>query len=304
MSTSFDTYLPFSSGAGGNVTENQWEDFAEQWMPNGVVFGYANGLAVSQHPVANLSVDVATGQCRIRGHEGISTAIKTLIVAPNADVNPRIDLVVARVDLTLKTVVLDIVVGTAAANPVEPALTQNSSIWEIALGAAYVGPSTSAITDVRDRRTFTRTTRVSTWKEPVRAATAAAMAASTATATTRVANANGALATVDGVTLVAGDRLLDKDNATAAARGIWQLVDAGSATTPWRLERPADADSYPVLRSGSTVKVTEGTNVGTEWVLTTANPITVGTTSQTWTQAGGGTTVDSDQNILANQVFS
>jgi hypothetical protein len=304
MATSFDTYLPFSSGAGGNVTENQWEDFAEQWMPNGVVFGYTNGLAVAAHAPANLSVDVATGQCRIRGHEGILTTGVTLVVGANANANPRIDLVVARVDLTAKTVALDIVAGTPAAAPVEPALTQNSSVWEIALAALYVGPSTSTITDVRDRRTFTRTTRMSTWKEPVRAATTTAMAASTATATTRVANANGVMAAVDGVTPVAGDRLLDKDHATGAARGIWQVVDVGSASTPWRLERPADADSYPVLRSGVTVKVSEGTtNVGTEWVLTTANPITVGTTSQTWTAAGGGSG-DSDQIILGVQVFS
>lgn len=303
MSTAFDTYLPFASGAGGNVTENQWEDFAEQWMPNGVVQGYTNELLVAAHAPANLSVDVATGQCRVRGHEGILTAIKTLVVAPNANANPRIDLVVARVDLTLKTLVLDIVVGTPAATPVEPALTQNSSIWEIALAAVYVGPSASTVTDVRDRRTFTRTTRMSVWKEPVRAATAAAMAASTATATTRVANANGAMATVDGVTLVPGNRLLDKDNATGAARGIWVVVDVGSASTPWRLERPADADSYPVLRSGSSVKVTEGTtNGGTEWSLTTANPLTIGTTGQTWAQAS--TAADSDQIILAGQVYS
>jgi hypothetical protein len=302
MSTVFDTYLPFSSGAGSNVTESQWEDLAEQWFPSGVVFGYTNGLAVSARGAgANLSVDVATGQCRVRGHEGISTSIKNLAITPNLAGNPRIDLVVARADLTAKTVALDVLVGTAAANPVEPALTQNSSLWEIALGAVFVAASNpSSVTDIRDRRTFVRSTVGDAWKEPVRAATATAMAASTATATTRVANANGALAAVDGVTLVAGDRILDKDNATGAARGIWTVVDVGSASQPWRLERPADASSYPFLRSGSVVKVTEGaTNVGTEWVLTTANPLTIGTTALTFTQAGSS----SSFNPLLAQSF-
>lgn len=292
MSTLFDTYLPFSSGAGSNVTEAQWEDLAEQWFPSGVVYGYGDQLLVSARAAgANLSVDVAIGQCRVRGHEGITTSVKNLAITPNLLGNPRIDLVVARADLTAKTVALDVLAGTAAVNPVEPALTQNSSTWEIALGAVWVAASNPAtVTDIRDRRTLVKQVSQQVYKDPVRVATTTALAASTITGTARVANANGALPAIDGITLVAGDRLLDKDHATGSARGLWRLVDVGSASQPWRMERTPDADTSADVVSGLLVEVSAGTaNGGTTWRLTTVDPIVLGTTSLTFTQSGAGT---------------
>jgi phage-related tail fiber protein len=87
--------------------------------------------------------------------------------------------------------------------------------------------------------------------------------------------------TVDGIALVAGDRVLVKDQSTASANGIY-VVAAGAWT------RSADADSSAKVTAGMFTFVEEGTaNADTGWVLTTNNPITLGTTSLAFTQFSG-----------------
>lgn len=94
--------------------------------------------------------------------------------------------------------------------------------------------------------------------------------------------------TIDGVAVVAGDRVLVKNQTTASANGIY-VVAAGA----W--SRSADADSTAEVHSGLFVLVEEGTtNADTAWVLSTNNPITLGTTALAFTQfssgAGSGST--------------
>lgn len=87
--------------------------------------------------------------------------------------------------------------------------------------------------------------------------------------------------TVDGVALVAGDRVLVKDQSTASANGIY-VVAAGAWT------RATDADTSAKVSSGMFTFVEEGTaNADSGWVLTTNNPITLGTSSLAFTQFSG-----------------
>jgi len=87
--------------------------------------------------------------------------------------------------------------------------------------------------------------------------------------------------TVDGVALVAGDRVLVKDQSTASANGIY-VVAAGAWT------RATDADSSTKVTGGMFTFVEEGTaNADSGWVLTTNNPIALGTTSLAFTQFSG-----------------
>lgn len=87
--------------------------------------------------------------------------------------------------------------------------------------------------------------------------------------------------TIDGVTLIAGDRVLVKNQNTASENGIWVV----SAST-W--SRSTDADSDVEVTSGLFTFVEEGTvNGDSGWVLTTNNPITVGTTGLTFAQFSG-----------------
>lgn len=106
------------------------------------------------------------------------------------------------------------------------------------------------------------------WKEPVRAATTANITLSGAQ-------------TIDGVAVIAGDRVLVKNQSTASANGIY-IAAAGAWT------RALDFDiSAEVL--GASCFVGEGTTLGNSvWVLTTDAPITLGTTGLTFTQTNGG----------------
>ncbi len=126
------------------------------------------------------------------------------------------------------------------------------------------------------------------WKASVRAATTAALAAVTATTTTLTANANGAIAAVDGVTLIQGDALLVKDQAAGAQNGIYTVTTVGSGGAPFVLTRRSDADASVEITAGMVVSVAEGTsNVDKAFILTTNDAITVGTTALVFSQLPG-----------------
>lgn len=97
------------------------------------------------------------------------------------------------------------------------------------------------------------------------------------------ASANGVL-TLDGISPVAGKRVLMKNQSTGAQNGIYAVTNAGSAGTPWVLTRTTDADGSN-LTSGAFTFIEQGTTLAsTGWVLATPDPITVGTTALTFTQ--------------------
>lgn len=118
------------------------------------------------------------------------------------------------------------------------------------------------------------------WKDDVRATTTGNVTLS-------------APQTIDGVALVAGDRVLVKNQTTASENGIYQ-VNAGAWT------RTTDADSNAEVSRGMTVTVLEGTNKGTgsaqgnpiTYTLTTSGAIVLGTTALSFSTVGGagGTT--------------
>ena len=125
-------------------------------------------------------------------------------------------------------------------------------------------------------------------KDSVRAATAAALPSYTRTTNVITASANGALAAVDGVTLVANDRLLLKDGAAGADNGIYIVTTVGDGSNPFVLTRSTDADSSAEVTGGMYMFVEEGTaNEDGGFVLTTNNPITLNTTSLTFVQFSG-----------------
>lgn len=97
--------------------------------------------------------------------------------------------------------------------------------------------------------------------------------------------------TIDGVSVVAGNRVLVKDQTTASANGIY-LVSAGAWT------RTADA-SQGTLTSGALTLIIAGTtHAGSQWYLNTSDPITVGTTSLTWVQFSAGASYTFSNGLL------
>ncbi len=87
--------------------------------------------------------------------------------------------------------------------------------------------------------------------------------------------------TIDGVAVIAGDRVLVKDQSTASVNGIYVV-----AASTW--SRSTDADTDAEVTSGMFTFVEEGTvNADSGWVLSTNNPIVVGSTSLTFAQFSG-----------------
>ena len=117
----------------------------------------------------------------------------------------------------------------------------------------------------------------SQWKQPVRCAT---------TASVTIATALNAGDTIDGVTLVAGDRVLVKNQSTASQNGIY-IVDA----TPYRA---GDMDDDTEVL-GAVVYVSAGTaNAGTAWRVTNTAATVVDTDAINWAAFGGLTSVALD----------
>lgn len=101
--------------------------------------------------------------------------------------------------------------------------------------------------------------------------------------------ANGTLATayentdtVDGVTLATGDRILLKDQTTGEENGIYTVNASGAPT------RAIDANASSEVTAGMYTFVSEGTaNGNAGFVLTTDDPITLGTTPLVFVQFSG-----------------
>ena len=88
---------------------------------------------------------------------------------------------------------------------------------------------------------------------------------------------------VDGVTIVDGNRILVKNQGTAAENGIYVYSEAASA-----LLRADDANTSAEVTAGMFTFVSEGTvNSDSGWVLTTNDTITLGTTPLTFAQFSG-----------------
>jgi hypothetical protein len=88
--------------------------------------------------------------------------------------------------------------------------------------------------------------------------------------------------TVDGVALVAGDRVLVKNQVAGATNGIYVVVDGG----PWT--RAEDFDSSEDATPNIMIPVAAGTTLAdTLWQLTTNDPIVLGTTALVFAQVLG-----------------
>jgi hypothetical protein len=137
------------------------------------------------------------------------------------------------------------------------------------------------------------------WKESVRVAT-----------TANVTLAGSAPNVVDGVTLAANDRILVKNQTSSAENGIYYVSTLGTGSNgTWT--RSTDANTSADVTSGLYVYVSEGTSTNKgQYVLSTANPITLGTTGLTFVRFNGGSaltqgtgiTITGDTISLTNQI--
>lgn len=132
------------------------------------------------------------------------------------------------------------------------------------------------------------------YKAPARVATAAALPAYTRTGNVILANSVASINTagIDGKTdLALGDRVLVKDGAAGADNGIYDVTALGATSTAkWQLTRSGDCGDDSQIQSGVECFVSEGSaNAGVTFALTTANPLTLNTTSLTFSAAASTT---------------
>ena len=108
------------------------------------------------------------------------------------------------------------------------------------------------------------------WKQSVRTATTANITLS-------------GLQTIDGISVLAGERVLVKNQTNGAENGLYN-----AASGAWT--RTTDADANAEVHAGLTVMVEEGTtNADSQWRLTTDGAITLGSTALTFAQIGAAT---------------
>ena len=98
--------------------------------------------------------------------------------------------------------------------------------------------------------------------------------------------------TIDGVSLVAGDRVLVKNQTTTSTNGIYVVAVGG-----W--SRAADAATSAMVSPGMFTFVEEGTaNADSGFILTTDGPITLGTTGLSFTQFTGAGQITAGQGLV------
>jgi len=126
-------------------------------------------------------------------------------------------------------------------------------------------------------------------KKSVRVATTANLGATYNNSAGTLTNSGSQAAiAIDGITLVADDRVLVKDQSTAAQNGFYKVTTVGDGSTNWVLTRTPDADAASELTSGAFTFTEEGTNnADNGYVLSTDGAITLGTTAITFDQFSG-----------------
>lgn len=111
---------------------------------------------------------------------------------------------------------------------------------------------------------------------------ASALSAYTAAGGVLTANANGALASQDGIALAVGDRVLLAAGAAGADNGLYTVTSLGGAGSKFVFTRAPDCAtaSATALKAATEIFIQEGTAYGgTTWKLVNAAPITIDTTS-------------------------
>lgn len=105
-----------------------------------------------------------------------------------------------------------------------------------------------------------------------------------AATTANISDLTAASVSVDGVTCVAGDTILVKNQSTGAENGLYAFGDVTSGTASLTRVWPMEDDEEGI--NGTQFFVQSGTTNGGEYFyLTNAGSITIGTTALTFSQA-------------------
>jgi hypothetical protein len=191
----------------------------------------------------------------------------------------------------------------------------NTDITSIALTTGTISTAPTNGTDIVNKTYADSIASGINFHQSVRLATVAPLPANTynngtgGVGATLTANANGALS-VDGTAVVAGNRVLVKDEVAQANNGVYTVTQVGSGSVPYILTRATDFDSAGTgvdqIDAGDFFLVTAGATLSnTSFVQQTPLPIVVGTTAIVFTQFGAPITYSAGTGLtLTGTVFS
>lgn len=95
---------------------------------------------------------------------------------------------------------------------------------------------------------------------------------------------------IDGVTLVASNRVLVKNQTSSLQNGVYQVTTVGTGSTNWVLTRTSDFDAWGLndIENGALFLVSEGnTNGNKHYYCSNTSAVTVGSSSIIFVQASG-----------------
>jgi len=192
------------------------------------------------------------------------------------------------------------VAGTATAPTIKVA-PANISISSLAAATGTLNLNAQTLTGIANASGSTDAVNLQTLltyvngltaKESVAYATTAPLPANAYSAGVLTATAVGALS-VDSVAVVAGQRILVKNEVATANNGIYVVTTAGDGATHYVLTRSADANTAALLAAGIMVPVeapyglTAGTvNDAAVFLSLAQGPFVIGTSALTFAQVG------------------
>ena len=180
-------------------------------------------------------------------------------------------------------------VHTIGANVVADTMLRQGAATSIIGRSANSTGNVADIAASADGQVLQRIAGALSWATLATATTTAIKTAARAMTTANIALS--APQTVDGVSAIAGDRVLVKNQSTASQNGIYDVA-AGAWT------RSSDMAASADINGTTLVPVQEGTTgADTVWCCTTNNPITLGTTATVWSQLGGIASTTTPGNV-------
>lgn len=121
--------------------------YLDKLVGNGVFPNPSTNLQVTESSPAGMSVTISPGDGWINGHKMSLTTPAVVSIDAADPLLDRIDEVIFYVDLTSRSMGVEVLKGSPAASPVAVPLTRTNQRYEMVLAKIYVAKQTATITD-------------------------------------------------------------------------------------------------------------------------------------------------------------